>query len=147
WLLLSTNAARADDAAKKVVDAAIKAHGGAEKLKMLSEKASVLKGKLKIYAMGLELDGTMEMQIGDKKFRQDIKFAINGMDIEQAVAYDGKEVWIALNGKVVQTLDKKEDLELLADQMHAEEAAGLTLLSSKDVALSIIGDDKVGDTP
>jgi hypothetical protein len=48
---------------------------------------------------------------------------------------------------VIMTLDKKEDLEMIQEAIHAEEVAGLVLLGSKDVELAIIGDDKVGDTP
>ena len=145
WLVAAP--ARADDDAKKVVDAAIKAHGGAEKLAKLKDKAIIQKGKMKIYTMGLEIDSTMEIRATGKKFRQDIKFALMGMNFDQNAVYDGKEMWITVNGAVIATLDKKEDLEMLAEMIHAEEAASLALLGSKDIELSIIGEDKVGDTP
>jgi hypothetical protein len=147
WLLGLGAPARADEDAKKVVEAAIMAHGGAEKLAKNKDKSVIQKGKLKIYVMGLEIEGTMEIRAGDKKFRQDIKGSVMGQDFNQGVVYDGKELWIAINGKVVMTLDKKEDLEMIQEAVHAEEAAGLVLLGSKDVELSLIGDDKVGDTP
>ena len=44
------------------------------------------------------IDATMEMFAGDKKFKQELKFSIMGMDFTQVVCYDGKEMWIALNG-------------------------------------------------
>ena len=45
--------ARADDAdAKKVIDKAIKAHGGAETLAKLKDKSSIIKGKMNINVMG-----------------------------------------------------------------------------------------------
>jgi hypothetical protein len=146
WLLASGHAARADDDAKKVVEAAVKAHGGADKLAKQKKMSSISKGKMKINIMD-GIDATMEMRAGGKKFRQDIKFSIMGMDFEQSVAYDGKEMWIALNGKIMQTLSTKEDLELIREAVHAEEVADLDLLDNKDIELSIIGDDKVGDTP
>jgi hypothetical protein len=147
WLLAAGSTARADDEAKKVIEAAVKAHGGAEKLAKNKNKAVNIKGKLKVFANGMELDATMEAWAGEKKFRQDIKLSIMGMDIEQTVAFDGKEVWIAANGKVVMTLDKKEDLELVEEALHAEKVGDLQLLDDKTIELSIIGDDKVGDTP
>ena len=147
WLLASGPQIRADDDAKKIVEAAVKAHGGAEKLAKDKDKSVIQKGKAKIYTMGLEIDSTMEMRAGDKKFRQDIKFSIMGQDVEQVVVFDGKEMWIAVNGKVIQTLSKKEDLDWLKETVYSEEVAGLVLLGAKDIELSIIGDDKVGETP
>src|SRR5262249_10869670 len=106
--------ARADDAdARKVVDAAMKAHGGAEALAKFKDKAVIMKGKMKIAVM--DLDATMEAYIGDKKFKQVIQLNVMGMDINQVVVYDGKEMWIAINGKVAMTIDKKEDLEPLKE--------------------------------
>ncbi len=147
WLLASGPQVRADDDAKKVLEAATKAHGGAETLAKFKDKSVIQKGKAKIYTMGLEIEATMETRAGGKKFRQDIKFSLMGMDFEQQVAFDGKEMWIALNGTVMQTLSKKEDLDVLKESVYAEEVASLVLLNAKDFELSIIGDDKVGETP
>src|SRR5262245_4935508 len=131
WLLAGSPA-RADDDARKVIEAAIKAHGGAEKLAKNKDKSAIQKGKLKIYVMGLEIEGTMEMRAGDKKFRQDVKGSLMGQDFNQAVVFDGKELWIAIGGKVLMTLDKKEDLEMLQEAIHAEEVVGQVLLGAKD---------------
>ncbi len=45
------------------------------------------------------------------------------------------------------TFDKKEDIDALKEAIYAEKMAGLALLGDKDVEVSIIGEDKVGDTP
>jgi hypothetical protein len=141
---------RADDDAKKVIEKAVKAHGGAENLAKYKDKGAITKGKMHITTMGLELDATMEMTVAHgktRKFRQDIQLSVMGQDINQQVVYDGKEMWIAINGKVAMTIDKKEDLALLEEAAWSEEAAGLVLLNDKDVETSIIGESKVGDTP
>jgi hypothetical protein len=48
---------------------------------------------------------------------------------------------------VVTTLSKKEDLDLIEEAIHAEKVGSLMFLGDKSIELSIIGDDKVGDTP
>lgn len=146
WLVASGSTARGDDDARKIIEAAVKAHGGAEKLAKQRKMFSISKGKMKINIMD-GLDATMEMRAGGEKFRQDIKFSLMGMDFEQSVAFDGKEMWIALNGKIMQTLSSKEDLDLVKEAVHSERVADLDLLGKKEIELSIIGDDKIGDTP
>lgn len=137
-------AARAEDAeAKKVIDKAIAAHGGAETLAKLKDKSAIIKGKMNINLMG-GIDATMEMYAGGQKFKQDLKFSIMGMDFNQSVCYDGKEMWIALNGKVIETLTGK-DLDPIKEVIHAEEMAGLALLGEKGLEFSTIGDSKVGE--
>src|SRR5262249_22902988 len=136
--------ARAEDAeAKKVIDKAIKAHGGADALAKIKDKSAIVKGKMNIKLMG-GIDATMEMFAGDKKFKQELKFSIMGIDFHQVVGYDGKEVLIALNGNVVQTKTGK-DLDPIKETIHAEEMAGLALLGDKDLEFATVGESKVGD--
>jgi hypothetical protein len=138
--------ARADDDARKVVDKAIQAHGGADKLAKFKDKAAMVKAKMKIY-QPMELEATMESSVENKKFKHVIQLNVMGMDFTQTVCYDGKELWIALNGKVMTTLNKEEELAALKEAMYAEEMAGLALLGDKNLELSIIGEDKVNDMP
>lgn len=143
---------RADEAAKKVVEKAIKAHGGAELLQKQKDKGVIQKGKMHLTVMGLDIDGTIEITaIGNEsknyKFRQDLKFSIMGQDIDQVIAFDGKQVWVTINGMVAMTIDSTEDLAALKDAAFAEEAASLVLLQDKDTEVSIIGEDKVDDIP
>jgi outer membrane lipoprotein-sorting protein len=155
-LLLSVSAAvvalavvaplRADDEARKVVDKALKAHGGAETLAKFKDKAAIVKGKMKIH-QPIELDATMEMSAGGKKFKQDLQFSLMGMDFMQSVVYDGKELWVSQNGKIVTTLSKEDDLKALKETIYAEELAEMALLGDKKLELSLIGEDKVSDVP
>lgn len=146
-LATATTIARADDEAKKIVEAAIKAHGGAEKFAKIKDKAVIQKAKVKVFASGMEFEATMESQTDGKRFRQDISLSVMGQQIEQTVAFDGKETWIAANGKVIATKSKKEDLDLIEEAMYSEKVGDLMFLNDKGIELSIIGDDKVGDTP
>ena len=140
--------ARADDDVKKVIDKAVKAHGGLDALKKNKDKAVVLKGKMHIESVNI--DATTEVSFtggANKKFRQDLEFTFMGQNIKQAVGYDGKTGWIALNGKVMKTFDSKEEVEALQETLYSEEVAELVMVGDKSLELSIIGEDKVGDTP
>jgi hypothetical protein len=140
---------RADEAAKKVIDEAIKAHGGAERLGKFKDKAAITKGKMKLFAP-IEAEGPIEVSAGDKKFRRDFNFTFMGIDIQNRVVFDGKALYVSTkaNDQVTNmTFDKKEDLDALKEAMHSEEVGSLVLLGDKNVELSLIGDDKVGETP
>lgn len=145
WLLAAGSTARADDDAKKVVEAAVKAHGGAEKLAKLKDKAVQQKGRMKIF-MPIEVEGDFEMTASGGKFRRQFKFTFMGTDVDSNQVFDGKNFWISTNGMLM-TFDKKEDIDALKEAMHAEKAAGLALLGDKNIELALIGDDKVDDTP
>jgi hypothetical protein len=145
--LVCSTSVRADDEAKRVLEQAAKAHGGVENLAKHKDQSVVQKGKMHISTMGVELDGTMEMSANIHRFRQDFQFSLMGMDFMQNVAFDGKEMWVSLNGKVVLTQDKKEDLDLIKEMIYSESAATMALMGDKTLELSIIGEDKVGDTP
>src|SRR5262245_38713833 len=85
--------ARAEDDAKKVVELAIKAHGGMEKLTQNKDRAVVQKGKLKIFDP-IEADGTFEATIAGGKFRREVQFSIMGNDIKQVTIFDGNAMYI-----------------------------------------------------
>jgi hypothetical protein len=138
---------RADDDAAKIIEQAAKAHGGVENLSKHKDKSVIQSGKIHITTMGVEIDGTMETMTGGGKFRQDLKLSFMGNDIAQSVVFDGKEFWIAVNGMVMMSSDKKEDIDLIKESIFAEKAAGMAMLGDKSLKLSVIGDDKVDDTP
>ena len=139
----------ADDDAKNVIEKAIKAHGGREILKKNRERPVYSVAQAQVFVEEMELSGTMEITgiARDKTyhFRHELSLKIMDMDVQQTVGFDGKELWIALNGQILASYDKKEDLDILKDFIWAEEAADLVALDGPDIKLSIIGEDKVGD--
>ena len=134
---------RADDAAKKIVDKAIAAHGGADLLAKNKDKATISKAKMTIDVAG-GIEGTMESFIGDKKFKHIVEGTVMGMKFNQIVCYDGKEMWVTFNGKIVVTKTGK-DLDPIKEAIYSEEMAGLVLLNDKDLELAVIGDSKIGE--
>jgi hypothetical protein len=137
-------AARADDTdAKKVIEKAIVAHGGADALAKLKDKAAIVKGKMSIDQAG-GIEATLESFASNKKFKHVIEGSVMGQNFTQIVCYDGKEMWIAIGGKVIMTITGK-DLEPIKEQIHAEELAGLALFGEKGLEFSVVGDSKVGE--
>jgi hypothetical protein len=142
--LVWCNTAHADDVdAQKVIDKAIEAHGGADVLAKNKDKAAMAKGKMTINQMG-GLEATLESFVGDKKFKHILDLTVMGTNINEIVCYDGKEMWIAINGKVAMSVTGK-DLDPIKDAIHAEELAGLAMLKEKGLELSVIGESKLGE--
>jgi len=142
--VLFSGSAYADDLdAKKIIDKAIEAHGGAEALAKNKDKSVNAKAKMTINQMG-GIEATMESFISDKKFKHVLDFSIMGMNFNEIIGYDGKEMWIVLNGKEIMSVTGK-DLDPLKDMIHAEELAGLVLLKEKGIETSLIGESKLDD--
>jgi hypothetical protein len=92
---------RADDQAemRKVIDRAIKAHGGADKLGKF--KAATLKMKGKFYGMSADgFDYTGEFATsGLDKSRMEITMDIMGTEVKFLRVVNGNKGWIHLMGK------------------------------------------------
>jgi outer membrane lipoprotein-sorting protein len=144
-IALTVPFARADDEARKVLDNAVKAHGGADLLKKLKDKSAHQTAKITVAAVNADVK--METFAGDDKFKHVINITVNGMDIKQEVCFDGKEFWIAINGKVFQTLKTEKELEPLKEAIYAEKVIGKAMLGDKSVECSFIGEGKVEDKP
>jgi len=137
---------RADDDAKKIIQEAVKAYGGADVLAKHHGKGVIQKGKLHVSAGGMDLDGTVDVSSQDGKFRRVVNFSIMGTDVKQTSVFNGEALWIDTNGMLT-TIDKKEDVDLIKESVFGEEAIGKVLMGDAGLKLSIIGDDKVDDAP
>ncbi len=138
---------RADDDAKKIIQDAVKAHGGAEVLAKHHGKAAIQKGKMHISVGGQDIDGTMEVSTDSSRFRRNAKLSVMGMDVTQTTVFDGKEFWVVTNDVVGMTLDKKEDIDRIKESLYGEQAVSNVLNGDAGYKLAVIGDDKVDDTP
>src|ERR1700730_2768690 len=97
--------ASADDEIQALIEKAIKAHGGREKL---SEKKTVqvkTKGTLEI--MSTSLPFTQEITIQPpKQLKEGIYLDVNGMKIAVNTVFNDGKAWINANGKEVEVTDK-----------------------------------------
>jgi hypothetical protein len=141
-LFLAADRARADAPAEvqALLDKAIKAHGGEEKLN--KHKAFTLKMKGKSHVMGMALDTTGEMAFQrPDQFRMELEFEIMGMKFKILQVFNKGKGWLSLNG-MVQELDK----DLLAEMkegVHTARVEWLTPLKDKAFKLSSLGESKV----
>ncbi len=138
--LALAGAARADEQAdlKKVIDKAIKAAGGEEKL--AKYKAETFKGKGKFYGMGDGVDYTGDWAIQrPDKMRVEIKSG----DFTFTRVVNGGKVWVKLGDSAMQVEDKDQIAEA-KENMYAEWVSSLVpLVKEKGFTLAALGDAKV----
>jgi outer membrane lipoprotein-sorting protein len=139
-LLLAAAPVRADDQAEglKLVDAAIKAAGGADKLKKLDTVS--FKGKGKATHDGKEADVACDVSAkGQDRVRLQLEINENGKTESPLVVINGDQAWIKDEAKVPEeifTALKAEFRALRLTQM-------LTPLKDKAVKLSPLGESKI----
>jgi hypothetical protein len=132
---------------KAIIEKALKAEGGADKVKAQSLKAIIAKAKGNIEVMEMKLDFTLEAYSQPPvKSKAIIKLNIGGMDVEIMQGFDGKKGWISFAGKAMD-MEQPEIDEHLA-MIHVEEVTNLyPLTEDKGFKLAPLGESKVGDTP
>jgi len=134
-----------DADAKAVIDKAIKAVGGLDKIKKF-DKAFTAKAKGNVETMGMKIDFTLDAysQMPNKS-KAIINISVNGMQIEVVQAFDGDKGWVSVLGMVKDA--EKEEIEEHKRQIHIESVTNLfSLTEDKEFKLSTLGESKVGDT-
>ena len=133
----------ADDAARALVVQAIKAQGGADKL-------------AKLRVMRLKAEGTMEMIPGQaavpfviedwwqmpQQYKTASQFDLGGTKVNQTQVINGDSGWMESNG-VTQAMPKEAVAEM-KEQKYAEDLDRLGFLMDKGIALTALGQAKVG---
>lgn len=147
--LAATGAARADDQAdlKKVIDKAIKATGGEEKLAKFH--ANTFKEKGKFYGMseeGTPFTGEFAVQHPDK-MRVKIEADAGGNSFTFIQVVDGDKVWRKINDDVMEVTDKDEVAEIKEQTYVGNVARLLPLVKDNGYTLAALGEAKVGGKP
>jgi outer membrane lipoprotein-sorting protein len=141
--LAAAGLARADDKAdtQAVIDKAIKAMGGADKLSKV--KAVTFKGKGKFYGMGDGTDYTGEWAIQPPdKIRFQMDFETNAMNFTVVLVFDGKKGWLKINDNT--TALPKEGVAEAKEDIYARRVETLVpLVKDKGFALAPLGEVKV----
>jgi hypothetical protein len=139
-VLLLASPARADDAtdAKAIVEKAIKAHGGGEKLSKF--KGETWTGKGTYYGMGdgLPFTGYFAVQWPDR-FRMEIEGAF-------IIVVDGDKGWMKSGGGEAKEMTKDE-LAFQKDSLYAQAVERLVVLMEKDFTLAPVEAIKVDGKP
>ena len=137
--------ARADDDTKPILDKAVKAHGGMEKLQKLKKMAVQSRAKGKIQQLG-GIDITLETSAQDDKSRQVIEGEIANTKFKQVVLLDGKKLRTFVNGQEYKLDDKKLQKEI-EERIYAEKVTGLVFFQEKGYKLSPLGEAMVNGKP
>jgi len=133
--------------ARRVVEKALRAMGGKEKL--AGVKAATFRTKGKFYWFGAGTDFTGEMAVqGLAKARTVMTFEFMGKKQTIIAVVNGDKGWVKANDTVTE-IDQKTLAVQMGDHGYITEMAMLLPLArgDKGATLSPVGDSKVGDRP
>lgn len=145
-ILLAPALAAADDPARALVETAVKAHGGPDKVAKLRSMRLKAEGTIELAPGQPGIDFTIEdvWQMPDK-YRTASAFNVMGMAVTQTQAINGDTGWAAVNERVADM--PKEALAEMREQRYAEDLDRLGFLADKGVELSVLDEIKVGGKP
>jgi len=143
-LLALVGRGAAGDDPKALVEKAIKAHGGEEKLNKLKAGTSKAKGTLTL--MGMELPFTQESSyLLPDKVKETLNVEVMGMKIPVITIINGDKASITANGQKVELNDSiKAEIK---EASYLLRATRLGALRGKEFTLSALGERKVEDKP
>jgi hypothetical protein len=131
---------------KAILEKAVRAHGGADKINRGKGVLTKAKGKIEVPGIGAT-EFTQEITVTyTGKFKEAMQVEVNGQKINVVTVFDGKNGWVSANGK---TQDANGDiLESLKEGAYAMKIARLTdLIPDSSIQLSALGESKVEDRP
>ncbi len=135
---------RADEASRAVVEKALKAHGGEEKLAKFKARQLTLKGTIEI--MGQSADFTQELWfMAPDKLKEQSELEIGGQKVTFAGVINGDKVTLTINGMDFPIPDASKD-----DMRDGTWLIGLMTiagLKNKEVELSSLGETQVNNKP
>jgi hypothetical protein len=126
---------------RAIIDKALEANGGADKLAKYPAHTSKANGKF--YGMGEAIDFTMEIAVQEKQFRFGMDMRIMGFDLKVIAVVNGDKGWGKVNDDVKDM--PADELAEHKEQMHMQAVVSLLPLKNKDYKLAALGDVKVGE--
>lgn len=134
-----TTPLRADDVdLRAVIDKALKAAGGEEKLAKFKSRAWTTKGTYYGMGDGIQYTANYALALPDK-----FRFEVEGGFM--TVVVDGDKGWMQMMCETREM--NKEELAQQKEDLHAFIVSTLTPLKGGDYKLSSLGETKVGDKP
>jgi hypothetical protein len=134
-----TTPLRADDAdLRAVIDKALKAAGGEEKLAKFKSRTWVAKGTYYGMGDGIQYSANYALALPDK-----FRFEVEGGFM--TVVVDGDKGWTQSMDETRQM--NKDELAQQKEELHAFIVSTLTPLKGGDYKLSSLGETKIGDKP
>jgi hypothetical protein len=140
---LAWSARAQDDGSRALLESAIKAAGGAERIEKFQGVRLKLKGRIEILS-GADFTQDAAYQVPDK-FRQEMEMDLNGQKIMVVTSYDGKTGSIQVNGKKLPPDEKI--FGTLKEGAYQAQVARLLPLRDKSYTLSTLGESQVNGKP
>jgi hypothetical protein len=142
-LLFTSGTGRAaDEDVKAIIDKAIKAHGGADKLNQ--DKASVAKNQGTIDLAG-GIKFTEETTVQLDRIKSVLDLEVKGQTVRQTTVYNGEKAWLNVLNMTTELEGKA--LEEVKESAYLLRVSRLTALKDKPYELSALGEIKVNDRP
>jgi hypothetical protein len=131
----------ADEETQALIDKAIKAHGGKEKLSSDKTVQSKTKGTIEILN-GLPFTQEITIQ-APKQLKEVLDLDVNGMKITVTTVYNDGKAWINANGNDVDVTDKI--MEELKEGLHRAQVMDMVKLKDKNYEISSLGEITVNN--
>jgi len=144
-VLAVSGPARADDAAdaRKIIEKAVRARGGREKLEKLPGRVVTFKGTVHSVGDGIAMNGTVSTQGADKQ-RIDVEVDVGGIKAAILIVYAGDKGWRKSDLVSKDVVDfSKDRLAEIKEFSHAWWVATLVPLTDKQFTLATVGEIKV----
>lgn len=138
-LLVSTSSRAAEEPAA-IIDKAIKAVGGEEKLAKTKAEQWKSKGTVELFGMKMAYTADYYFQKPDQ-MRFDIAMDVNGMKVKITAASDGKTPWESANDMVQDMAAKKA--RYFHDMIYTMNLCQILPLKDKDNTLKLVDEIKV----
>ena len=124
---------------KDIIEKAVKAHGGREKIEKYKALQTKSKGRLEIMG-GLDMTQEASFQFPNK-IKETMHLSVNGQQIDVTTVYNGKEGWIKTPAGTMKMSPAIE--EAIKDALESLGMARLAFAGNKDYDLSPLGESKV----
>jgi len=144
-VLILPGRAPAQGDATAIVDRAIQAHGGADKLNSMKGFKTKVKGSVEAPVVGTIQFTQESMALISGKVKDVMDMDVNNMKINVTTVYDGTKSWISANG---QTMDMDEKLlAAMKDTVYMMGLGKIVTLKDPSFKLTSLGEMKVNNRP
>src|SRR5829696_9214057 len=148
-VLAVSGPARADDAAdaRKIIEKAVRAQGGQEKIDKWPGRVVTIKGTIHVTGDGIAMTGTVSTQGPDKQ-RIDVEVDAGAMKAAILLVYAGDKGWTKSGLVSKDAVDfSKDRLAESKEFAHTGWVATLVPLTDKQFTLATVGEIKVDNKP
>jgi hypothetical protein len=144
WSAFTSSVRAADETdAKKIVEKAIEVHGGEAELKKLQSTSQKIKGTVHVMGMEIPFSGNI-FSSGEELARVELAFEVMNMKFNLVNIFNKGKGWTKIGDDLTEST--KDQIDEAREQAHGTNVATLAPLKDKAYTVSLVGDDKVGDT-